>query len=82
VKEIVALGQAAHKIEQQLQPEFKVHKVSSLKEALLTSQALAQRGEIVLLSPGCSSFDMFKDYAHRGEEFKKIVFEMKEKEDE
>ena len=36
---------------------------------------LAKEGESVLLSPGCSSFDMFRDYAHRGEEFQRLVRE-------
>ena len=46
---------------------------STLEEAVKHASSIARLGENVLLSPGCASFDMFRDYAHRGDEFKKIV---------
>ncbi len=44
-----------------------------LKEAVLFARKIALPGDIVLLSPACASFDMFKDFEDRGEQFKKIV---------
>jgi len=46
--------------------------------AVLKCRALAERGDIVLLSPACASFDAFVDFAARGRFFKKIVTEMEE----
>jgi len=46
---------------------------SSLEEAVDIAQKVAKRGDVVLLSPGCASFDMFKDFEDRGERFKQIV---------
>jgi UDP-N-acetylmuramoylalanine--D-glutamate ligase len=73
VKEIFVLGQAAEKIRKELSPFFKVTIVSSLPEAVDRAADSACSGDVVLLSPGCSSFDMFRDYVHRGEEFQKCV---------
>jgi UDP-N-acetylmuramoylalanine--D-glutamate ligase len=76
VKLICAIGQAAAKIHEQLGAHIPVTMFKSLDEAVQQANRLAQKGDIVLLSPGCSSFDMFKDYAHRGEEFQRIVREL------
>lgn len=73
VKLICAIGQAAAKIREQLATHISVTIFKSLDETMQQITQLAQRGDNVLLSPGCSSFDMFKDYAHRGEEFQRIV---------
>jgi UDP-N-acetylmuramoylalanine--D-glutamate ligase len=77
VKQVFAIGQAAAKIAQELRPEFEVEIVPTLQDAVECSRSRAKCGETVLLSPGCSSYDMFKDYAHRGDEFKKFVLEEK-----
>lgn len=77
VKYICAIGQAAEKIKKDLQPNIAVELFSSLEAAVKKASELANPGENVLLSPGCSSFDMFRDYAHRGDEFKRIVQEIK-----
>ena len=46
---------------------------SSMDEAVMRAAALAQEGDAVLLSPACSSFDMFKDYKDRGDAFVRAV---------
>lgn len=47
--------------------------VSDLKEAVNLAVKLSKEGDYIMLSPACSSLDMYKDYAERGNEFKKIV---------
>jgi len=76
VKRILALGQVADKISRELQNEFPVMIVPTLDDAVELASLEAKKGECVLLSPGCSSFDMFRDYAHRGEEFKRCVHDL------
>jgi UDP-N-acetylmuramoylalanine--D-glutamate ligase len=73
VKSICAIGQSAEKIYSELNPYISVEKFTSLEDAVVHAASIAREGDAVLLSPGCSSFDMFKDYAHRGEEFQRIV---------
>ena len=74
VHTIVAIGEAREAIKSQLNnvvPD--ILEANSLEEAVLISKKKAKRGEIVLLSPACSSFDMFENYEHRGETFKSFV---------
>ncbi len=73
VKSILVLGQAAQKIEKELRPFFTIECVNSLKSAVKRAKEKAVRGDCVLLSPGCSSYDMFRDYVQRGEEFEYYV---------
>lgn len=77
VKCICAIGQAAVMIHNQLNSHIPVTIFNSLEESVKFAARLAKKGDTVLLSPGCSSFDMFKDYVHRGEEFQKIVRNLK-----
>ncbi|HEY4255445.1 MAG TPA: UDP-N-acetylmuramoyl-L-alanine--D-glutamate ligase [Chlamydiales bacterium] len=73
VRLIVAYGQAASKMERELSSFFPFVKVELFKEAVALAKKEAKRGEVVLLSPGCSSFDQHRNYAHRGDEFKQMV---------
>lgn len=73
VKYVCAIGQAAGKIEQQLRGQIPVKIFNQLEEAVRYAASIAMRGDHVLLSPGCSSLDMFRDYAHRGDEFQRVV---------
>ncbi|MDX1741029.1 MAG: UDP-N-acetylmuramoyl-L-alanine--D-glutamate ligase, partial [Rhodothermales bacterium] len=71
---IVAIGESADKVLQELgahAPEA-VH-AETMEEAVELARALARRGDAVLLSPACASFDMFEDYVDRGETFRRIV---------
>jgi UDP-N-acetylmuramoylalanine--D-glutamate ligase len=73
VKSICAIGQAAGKMQTQLASHFPFKRFKTLEQAVRQSSQFATRGDYVLLSPGCASYDMFNDYAHRGNEFKQIV---------
>lgn len=73
VKAVCAIGQAKERIKKDLDPKIPVTIFANLQEAVIAAARLAKEGDTVLLSPGCSSYDMFKDYAHRGKEFQRIV---------
>jgi UDP-N-acetylmuramoylalanine--D-glutamate ligase len=73
VKQLVLFGEAREKIRRALGEETETMLVSSLEEAVARANAAARRGDTVLLSPACSSFDMFRDYAERGERFRALV---------
>lgn len=73
VKCICTIGQAASKIQRELSPMIDVIPCDGLEKATLIATRYAKPGFNVLLSPGCSSYDMFRDYQHRGEVFQKIV---------
>ncbi len=73
VMQMVLIGEAAPKIQEELGLFFNVKIVDSLANAVEEASRVAEPGDTVLLSPGCSSFDMFRDYAHRGKEFQRFV---------
>jgi UDP-N-acetylmuramoylalanine--D-glutamate ligase len=73
VKLIVAIGESKEKIYNEFKTLTNVIKVNSMEEAVKISFENASPGDVVLLSPACASFDMFEDYEHRGEVFKKLV---------
>lgn len=79
VKRVIVIGQAAEKITQELGDYFAITQAQTLEEAVVCASAFAKTGEVVLLSPGCASYDQFRDYAHRGEEFQRIVTLRKER---
>ena len=74
VKRVVAYGEAAEIIERDLQSHVDVERVDgSFDEVVAKAAALAQPGDAVLLSPACSSFDMFRNYEERGEAFIRLA---------
>lgn len=79
VKQIIAIGQAAPKIYKELNPYFNIKLADTLAAAVQTASHDAASGDFVLLSPGCSSYDMFRDYVHRGEEFQRQVQSIEER---
>ncbi len=76
VKEIVAYGQAGEMISNALGDAVNLECVSSLRDAIEICHLRAVSGDIVLLSPGCASFDQFENFEERGDTFKSIVTDM------
>jgi UDP-N-acetylmuramoylalanine--D-glutamate ligase len=74
VKAIVCMGTDNRKIHDAFQNDVPlIVNTSSAKEAVKSSFHLATKGDIVLLSPACASFDLFKNYEDRGNQFKEAV---------
>lgn len=73
VQRMIALGEAAPKIIKEMGTHFPIDKASGFDEAVHTAARYAQPGDQVLLSPGCSSLDMFPHFEARGERFKALV---------
>src|SRR3569833_1066452 len=70
----IAYGEAAPIVEQDLNGAVPLTRLgSSFDEVIATARKLAQPGDVVLLSPACSSYDMFDNYEHRGTEFKRLA---------
>lgn len=76
VKQIIVIGESAPKIYSELHSYFNIKFADTLCSAVRAAAADAENGDVVLLSPGCSSFDMFRDYEHRGEEFQHCVYRL------
>lgn len=76
VKRIFCIGEAKEEIYRELGGNFPVVISSNLRAAVQSAYQSAEKGDTVLLSPGCSSFDQFNNYVHRGEEFQKFVHEL------
>jgi UDP-N-acetylmuramoylalanine--D-glutamate ligase len=74
VVRVIAFGEAAEIIEAELAGHVAVDRIDGAFEDVLDHAALAARpGDAVLLSPACSSFDMFRDYEDRGHHFRELV---------
>ncbi|PJA78890.1 MAG: UDP-N-acetylmuramoyl-L-alanine--D-glutamate ligase [Nitrospirae bacterium CG_4_9_14_3_um_filter_51_5] len=76
VKGVVVIGEATPKILKALDQIKPVTLATSLADAVSQAVAFASRGDVVLFSPACASFDMFRNYHHRGLEFKRVVGEL------
>lgn len=73
LKAAIVMGQDADLLEKVLAPIAPCVRVDSIEQAVHKAHELAARGDTVLLSPACSSLDMFKNYIERGERFKAAV---------
>jgi UDP-N-acetylmuramoylalanine--D-glutamate ligase len=74
----VLIGEAAPLIKAALNGVVPVEMAADMEDAVQKAFTLASRGDAVVLSPACSSFDMFRDYAHRAEVYKAAVRELVE----
>ena len=73
VKSAVLIGEMAESIERSWDGAAECEIATSLADAVERARALARPGDVVLFSPGTSSFDMFKSYADRGDQFRALV---------
>jgi UDP-N-acetylmuramoylalanine--D-glutamate ligase len=76
VKEVILIGEAKEKIEEAFRGFLSIQKAPTLEDAVKQAYLKAKPGDCVLLSPMCSSFDMFGDYEERGRVFKKAVYDL------
>ena len=77
VKNIFLIGEATNIIKKQLKDSVPMVECKTLSTAVKKIHSVAQKGDIVLFSPACASFDQFNDFEHRGREFKKFVLKIK-----
>ena len=70
---VLAIGEARERVKAALEDAVPVDPCASLREAVGRARAVARPGDVVLLAPACSSFDMFTDYADRGRAFQAEV---------
>ena len=73
VKHVIALGEAKQDVFSALSSVVSVTAATTMEDAIIKAKSRSIPGDIVLLSPACSSFDMYNDYAHRGEVFTEAV---------
>jgi UDP-N-acetylmuramoylalanine--D-glutamate ligase len=69
----ILIGEAADKMEAAFRGHVAVQRARTMDDAVSAARSAARRGDAVVLSPACSSFDMFRDYAHRAEAFRAAV---------
>lgn len=78
VRAVILIGEASDKIKDALGDVTETLMAKDLAEAVNMSRQMAKKGDAVLLSPACASFDMFRDYEDRGRQFKKLVMDLKD----
>ncbi len=76
VKHLILIGETQSKFRQVLNGSFSYEDANSMEDAVQQAIGKAASGDVVLLSPACASFDMFMDYADRGNQFKTIVHQL------
>lgn len=76
LKSLIVFGEAREKIRSALGDVVKTVVVANMREAVLAAKRVAARGDTVLLSPACSSFDQYKNYHERGQDYQNCVREI------
>ena len=75
VRAVVAIGEAAAEVAAAFASRVPVTEAGSMDEAVAAARRAARAGDAVLLSPGCASFDWYRSYAERGDDFVRAVHE-------
>jgi len=76
VTHIVCLGKDNSKVVQAFSSNYSIIETQSAVDAVQAAYAVAEPGSVVLLAPGCASFDLFKSFEDRGEQFKEAVMKL------
>jgi UDP-N-acetylmuramoylalanine--D-glutamate ligase len=76
VRAVVAIGESAADVAAAFSGRAPVTEAGSMSEAVSAARRLAHPGDAVLLSPGCASFDWYRNYAERGDDFVRAVHEL------
>ncbi len=74
---LIVMGEAADRILERLDGLVGTHRVADMAAAVGLARRLARPGDVVLLAPGCASFDAYRDYRQRGEDFLQKVAELR-----
>ena len=73
IRTVVAIGEAAPDVRAVFADHVTVIDAPSMADAVSTARQHAQTGDVVVLSPGCASFDWYSGYPERGDDFRRIV---------
>ncbi len=73
VKILIVIGEAKEKINRAIGDHCETYLMGTFEEAVLLAYQKSRSGDIILLSPGCASYDMFRNFEERGDYFKKMV---------
>jgi UDP-N-acetylmuramoylalanine--D-glutamate ligase len=73
VKNLILVGEAKEKFNRSVGDYTETFLVGTIEEAVLVAYQKSRSGDVILLSPGCDSSDMFRSHDERGEHFKKLV---------
>ena len=73
MRAVVAIGDASDEVAHAFTGVCEIKRATSMQEAVNMADSIAQDGDVVLLSPGCTSYDWYANYGQRGEDFMKCV---------
>ena len=76
VKLLVLMGEAADQIATTVSDATATDTVITMKQAIRCAKKAATSGDVILLSPGCTSFDQYRNFEARGDDFRKVVLDL------